>query len=50
MNYEAEQFKNDVIINIQNDASYSDEVIKALENSKFEFEDSSIFTRREWNT
>lgn len=50
MKYEAEQFKNDVIINIQNDASYSDEVVEALENSRFEFEDSSIFTRREWNT
>lgn len=50
MNYEAEQFKKDVILNIQNDASYSDEVVEALENSKFEFEDSSIFTRREWNT
>lgn len=50
MNYTAEQFKDDVIINIQNDASYSDEVVEALKKSKFEFEDSSAFTRREWNT
>lgn len=50
MSYTADQFKKDIIINIKDDASYSEKILEALEQGKFEFEDSHDFTRREWDT
>jgi len=48
--YTAEKLKMDLLSNLKVDARFSDGTFQAIENSQFEFEDSSSFSRREWNT
>lgn len=48
--YTAEELKIDLLSNLKGDASFSEGIFQAIENSQFEFEDSAAFSRRQWNT
>lgn len=48
--YIASELKQDMIINMKSDNSISEELINSLRYSKFEYEDTGVFTRRVWNT
>ena len=48
--YTAEEFRQDVIANIKGNSEFSPLVESILQNSKFQFNDTSYFTRVIWNT
>ena len=48
--YTAEEFRQDVIANIKGNSGFSPLVESILQNSKFQFNDTSYFTRVIWNT
>lgn len=48
--YTAEEFRQDIIANIKGNSDFSPLVASILQNSKFQFNDTSYFTRVIWNT
>lgn len=48
--YTAEEFRQDIIVNIKGNSDFSPLVASILQNSRFQFNDTSYFTRVIWNT
>ena len=48
--YTAEEFRQDVIANIKGNSDFTPLIVSILQNSKFQFNDTSYFTRVIWNT
>lgn len=48
--YTAEEFRQDIIANVKGNSNFSPLVASILQNSKFQFNDTSYFTRVIWNT
>lgn len=48
--YTAEEFRQDVIVNIKGNSDFPPLIVSILQNSKFQFNDTSYFTRVIWNT
>lgn len=48
--YSEQDFKGELLINLETEPEFSKDLINALKNSEFEFKDSHNFSRRGWNT
>jgi hypothetical protein len=48
--YSAENFKQDVLVNIKSNGKFDREIYSILINCQFQFNDSGEFTRIVWNT
>lgn len=48
--YSAESFQKDLLANLKSSKVFPDELVVALNNSEMEFQDSSVYTRRIWDT
>lgn len=48
--YTAEEFRKDIIANLNGNSNFSPLVVAILQSAKFQFNDTSYFTRVIWNT